>query len=462
MSVAHNSLRGFTRRDAIRIGGQGLLGLSLPRLLKAQERDDLPRPAVRAKSVIFLFQWGGPSHLDTFDLKPQASVDVRSKFESISTSVPGVAVCEHLPRTAQVMHHIAQVRSVHHRMNNHNSAGYTALTGMEPPTDDQRLRDSPDLFPAYGSIVDKVAPGEGSMPTFVSFPHRIADGSITPGQHASFLGKSHDPLFIPNDPNAADFRLPQLSLPAGISMDRLRNRRELQRLINAQVSALDASAQARGLDAYYDRALQMLNTPRVRDAFDLSAEPSAIRDAYGRTTYGQSCLLARRLVQAGVKFVTVYFDRSIGGQKTDSGGWDTHGFNKTHMYNILPKRHLPLTDQTLPTLITDLEGRGLLQETLIVWMGEFGRTPRFNKQVSRDHWPRCYTVLLAGGGVRGGAVYGASDKTGAAPDRDPVSVGDLAATMYELLGINPKTEIRDNLNRPLPIAAGRPLRELYS
>ena len=245
-------------------------------------------------------------------------------------------------------------------------------------------------------------------------------------------------------------------------MDRLRNRRELQRLINAQVSALDASAQARGLDAYYDRALQMLNTPRVRDAFDLSAEPSAIRDAYGRTTYGQSCLLARRLVQAGVKFVTVYFDRSIGGQKTDSGGWDTHGFNKTHMYNILPKRHLPLTDQTLPTLITDLEGRGLLQETLIVWMGEFGRTPRFNKQVSRDHWPRCYTVLLAGGGVRGGAVYGASDKTGAAPDRDPVSVGDLAATMYELLGINPKTEIRDNLNRPLPIAAGRPLRELYS
>ena len=196
-------------------------------------------------------------------------------------------VCEHLPETAKVMHRIAQIRSMHHTMNNHNSAGYTALTGVEPPTDDQRLRDSLDLFPAYGSVVDAVSPNTNGMPTFVSYPHTIADGSTTPGQRASFLGKLHDPLFIPNDPNAPDFRLSQLSLPAGISTGRLADRRSLQKLINQQSRSLDESSAAKGLNNYYQKALGMLNSPRVRDAFDLSAEPTALRDAYGRTTYGQ-------------------------------------------------------------------------------------------------------------------------------------------------------------------------------
>ena len=395
-------------------------------------------------------------------MKPLAPEAYRSKYGQIRTSVPGMSVCEHLPRMAQVMHHFAQIRTVHHTMNNHNSAGYTALTGVEPPTDDQRLRDSLDLFPAYGSVVDKCAPNTNEMPTFVSYPHRIADGSITPGQHASFLGKTHDPLFIPNDPNAANFQLSQLSLPAGISVDRLQNRRALQKLINKQAAQLDASAAAQGLDAYYERVLGMLNSPRVRAAFDLSDENAVVRDAYGRTTYGQGCLLARRLVESGVKFVTVYFDRSIGGRKKDSGGWDTHGFDNTRMFEILPAWHLPQTDHTLPTLIQDLETRGLLDETLVVWMGEFGRTPKINKNISRDHWPGCYTVLMAGGGVRGGAVYGASDKYGARPDRDPVTTGDLAATLYELLGIDPQTEIHDNLNRPFPIANGQPVRQIFA
>lgn len=450
------------RRDLLRVGGPGLLGLTLPKLLHAQNTPSQKTPIARAKSVIFLFQWGGPSHVDTFDMKLTAPDEYRSKYSPIATSVPGMYVCEHLPETAKIMHKVAQIRTVHHTMNNHNSAGYTALTGVEPPVDDQRLRDSLDLFPAFGSVVDAVAPNPRNMPTFVSFPHSIADGSTTPGQRASFLGKIHDPLFIQNDPNEANFELPQLSLPSDVSLGRLSDRRKLQQIINQQAAGLDQSASARGLNAYYEKAISMLNSSQVRDAFDISQEPVEIRDAYGRTTYGQSCLLARRLVESGVKFVTAYFARSIGGRSKTSGGWDTHGFDDTRMYEILPEWHLPITDHTLPVLLNDLEDRGLLDDTLVMWFGEFGRTPKINKSISRDHWPKCYTALLAGGGVKGGAVYGQSDRYGAVPDRDPVTTGDLAATMYHLLGIDHTTEIRDNLNRPLPIANGRPVTEILA
>jgi hypothetical protein len=453
----------LNRRDLLRIGGPGMLGLTLPKLLQAQQSQATAgAPRARAKSVIFLFQWGGPSHVDTFDMKLTAPAEYRSKYSPISTSVPGMHVCEHLPETAKVMHHFAQIRTVHHTMNNHNSAGYTALTGVEPPIDDQRLRDSLDLFPAFGSVVDAVAPSRNDMPTFVSYPHTIADGSTTPGQRASFLGKIHDPLFIPNDPNAADFELSQLSLPSDVSLGRLGDRRELQKMINRQARGLDESAAAKGLNAYYEKAISMLNSRKVRNAFDVSSEPAELREAYGRTTYGQGCLLARRLVESGVKFVTVYFSRSIGGRSKTDGGWDTHGFDDTRMYEILPEWHLPITDHTLPVLLHDLEDRGLLQDTLVMWFGEFGRTPKINKNISRDHWPKCYTALLAGGGVKGGAVYGASDKYGAVPDRDPVTTGDLTATMYNLLGIDHTTEIHDNFNRPLPIANGRPVTEVFA
>lgn len=452
----------INRRDLLRIGGPGLLGLTLPKLLQAEELQAVGGgPKATAKSVIFLFQWGGPSHVDTFDMKPEAPDGYRSKYQSIPTSVPGMRIVEHLPETAKVMHKIAQIRSMHHRMNNHNSAGYTALTGVEPPIDDQRLRDSLDLHPSFGSVVDKFAPNTNSMPTSVAFPYTISDGSITPGQRASFLGRLHDPLYISNDPNALDFQLSQLSLPSDISFERLSDRRQLQRLINQQTVALDESAAAVGLNSYYQRAVGMLNSTRIREAFDLSKEPVELREAYGRTTYGQSCLLARRLVESGVKFVTVYFARSIGGRSKTDGGWDTHGFDDTRMYEILPAWHFPSTDHTLPVLLNDLDDRGLLDETLVVWVGEFGRTPKINANISRDHWPKCYTALLAGGGVQGGAVYGASDKYGSAPDRDPVTVGDLAATMYNALGIDHKTEMRDNLNRPLPIANGRPVTDIF-
>lgn len=461
-----SSHRRFSRRPLLQIGGAGLLGLTLPRLLEARQlqarQPATTTPTGRAKSVIFLFQWGGPSHVDTFDMKPTAPDGYRSLFTPVSTSVPGLHVCEHLPETAKVLHRIAQIRTVHHTMNNHNSAGYTALTGVEPPIDDQRLRESLDLFPGYGSVVGAMSPASTGLPASVSFPYQISDGSVTPGQRASFLGRRHDPLFFRDDPNSPDFRLTQLSLPGDVSLDRLSSRRGLQQIINRQARELDQSAAAQGLNAFYGRALEMLNSPDVRRAFDLSAEPQQLREAYGRTTYGQSCLLARRLVEHGVKFVTVYFAASIGGRSKTDGGWDTHGFDNTRMYEILPEWHLPMTDHTLPVLLNDLSDRGLLDDTLVLWMGEFGRTPKINGSISRDHWPKCYTALMAGGGAQGGAVYGASDKYGAVPDRDPVSIGDLAATLYYALGIDHTQEVHDNLNRPLPLAKGQPVTQIFN
>jgi hypothetical protein len=409
-----------------------------------------------AKAVILLHQYGGPSHHDTFDMKPAAPDAVRGEFRPIATRAPGIVISGRLPRVAHVMDKVTLVRSVTHEMKNHNSAGYYSLTGHAPPTDDQRLRDSRELFPAYGSVVDALAPAKAGMPKFVAYPYILRDGSITPGQHASFLGKAHDPFFISQDPNNTDFRLPELSLPANLPLARLQNRREVMRIIDRQSELLDFSARARGIDANYEKALSMLTTPRMKRAFDLSEEPAHVRDRYGRTTYGQGCLLARRLVEAGARFINVYFAASIGGQ-ANRDGWDTHGFNSKPMYPILKDYLLPITDQTLPALLTDLDERGLLNDTLVVWMGEFGRSPRINSMAGRDHWPRCYTVLLAGGGVRRGFVYGSSDKNGAFPATDPVRPDDLAATMFHLLGLDPRTEVYDALNRPLQIAGGKPL-----
>jgi hypothetical protein len=452
----------MSRRHALKVGGLGLLGMTMPGLLRGEALQPAPKIKARAKSVIFLFQWGGPSHIDMFDMKPDAPEGIRGPYKPIASKADGIQVCEHLPKTAKVMDKVTLIRSMHHTMKNHNSAGYYALTGHAPPSDDQRLRDSLDLFPGYASVVDRLAPGHGEMPTAVSYPYIIQDGSTTPGQHASFLGKAHDPLLVLQDPNSPSFALPELSLPEGIPFERLQARRELQQLVDAQARMLDYSAAARGLDGYYEKAIAMLQSPKLRDAFNLSAEPENVREAYGRSTYGQSCLLARRLIEAGTKFVTVYFDDSIGGQSVTDGGWDTHGFNNTRMFPIVEKRHLPITEQTLPTLLVDLEQRGLLDDTLVVWMGEFGRTPNINKNVSRDHWPQCYTTLLAGGGVKRGFVHGASDRQGAYPAEDPVRPDDLAATIFYALGIDPHTEVRTATDRPVFISDGKPVLNVFA
>jgi hypothetical protein len=359
------------------------------------------------------------------------------------------------------MDRVTLIHSMTHTMKNHNSAGYYALTGHAPPSDDQRLRDSLDLWPAYGSVVDAVAPRRDEMPTSVSYPYTISDGSITPGQHASFLGKRHDPFFFTENPATEGFRLPQLSLPADLELGRMERRRELQRIIDREAGLLERSADVGGFDAAYDKAIRMLTSARVKEAFDLEAEPAALRDRYGRTTYGQGCLLARRLVEAGVTFVTVYFASSIGGKQIDEGGWDTHGFDNTRMFEIVDKYHHPITDRTLSALLDDLEERGLLDDTLVLWVGEFGRTPKINDAASRDHWPQCYTALLAGGGVKRGFVHGASDAHGMFPARHPVRPEDLAATLYMLMGIDPGTEVHDLTGRPLSIA-GRPVTEVIA
>ncbi len=451
-------------RALLRVGAAGIAGLNLPTLLRvaaAAEGGSLDRVA-KAKHVLFLHQFGGPSHIDTFDLKPNAPDGIRGEFKPIATDRPGTTICEHLPRMSRVLGKFAQVRSVSHRVMNHNSATYYSLTGHAPPIDDIRLRDTLDLYPCYGSSVSKLTPAsDPAIPTYVSLPHILRDGSVTPGQTASFLGKQFDPFFIGQDPARPDFRLPELSLPANMPIERLSDRRSLLRTIDAQADLLDWSETARGIDAFNDRALTMLASPKVKQAFDLGREKDSLRDAYGRTTYGQSCLLARRLLEAGVRFVTVFFSGSIGNK--DAGGWDTHGQN----FVGLRDRLLPLTDRTVPTLIDDLAARGLLDETLVVWMGEFGRTPRIKNDPrfgpdGRDHWARCYTVLFAGGGVSGGTIYGASDQVGAYPASDPVTPDDIAATMFWALGIDPSTEVVDRLGRPLPISSGKPIKSLFA
>lgn len=457
----HSSCTGFrqtwTRRQFLQVGGLGLTGLGLPQFLRASSTGGSRK--AKAKAVIFLHQFGGPSHLDTVDMKPAMPVEIRGELKPIATRASGIQVCELLPNLAKVADKFALVRSMTHTSKNHNSATYYSLTGYAPPLDDIRLRDTPELFPAYGSIVDRLAPATGGMPSFVAYPHVLRDGSVTPGQHASFLGKAYNPLLITQDPNSPDFRLPELSLPGNLSLERLENRRQVMKLIDQQTELLETSATAQGIDQFFDKALTMLTLPKVKKAFDLSAEPASVRDKYGRTTYGQGCLLARRLVEAGAKFVNVYFAATIGG-RVNSGGWDTHGFDNNPMYPILKNYLIPITDQAVPALLEDLDGRGLLDSTLVVWMGEFGRTPKINNIAGRDHWPQCYTALLAGGGVKRGHVHGASDRSGAYPAGDPVKPDDLAATMFALLGIDPKTEVMDPLNRPLAIAGGSPVEAL--
>jgi hypothetical protein len=445
----HRSLRA-NRRDLLRIGGLGLSGFSLASLLQAEEAAAASGGAT-AKSIIFLYQWGGPSHLETFDMKPDGPENARGEFRPIASSLNGVQVCEHLPRFAKVMDRVSLVRSITHEFKNHNPPGYYGITGHAPPLDDQRLRDTPNLFPHYGSVIDYLKPAPREIPTFVAMPAVIRDGSVVPGQHGSFLGKAHDPLLILQDPNSPSFKLPELSLPRNLSPERLQDRRSLLETIDKQVGLIEKLPAAKGIKAYQERAFAMLSSPQVKKAFDLTQEPDKVRNEYGRTSFGQGTLLARRLVEIGVRIVTVYYCRPGGGFI-----WDTHENNFPELKTTL----LPTTDQAVPALLNDLRDRGMLDDTLVVWMGEFGRTPKINDKAGRDHWPQCYPAILAGGGIKQGFVYGASDSQGAYPAENPVRPENIGGTMYRALGIDPKTQIRDLQNRPLSIA-GEPIHELF-
>lgn len=437
----------------LRAGGLGLAGLNLASLFRAEAGGPpprIPRSPAPLRSCILLFYYGGPSHLDTWDMKPAAPREVRGEFTSIATRVPGLRVCEHLPYSSRITDRLAVVRSLHHPMRNHNAAAVEALCGRTPLKGDlELLADDPASFPCYGSVVSQYTPGLRAVPAHVALPHVMYNLVVLPGQAGGFLGAAANPFQVSRDPNDPDFRVQELELPAELSPGRLEDRRSLL----AHVDAQKRRAERQAMTVYQDRAFQLLYSEQVRRAFDLAREAPAVRDRYGRTTLGQSLLLARRLVEAGVRFVNVN-DKVHNGQLAN---WDSHENNFGRLKNDL----LPPADRAFSALIEDLEARGLLDSTLVVALAEFGRTPRINKTGGRDHWPDCYSMVLAGGGVCGGTVYGASDRIGAYPALDPVTPADLAATLYWRFGLDPTSEMRDQTGRPYRLADGEPLHKLF-
>ena len=426
----------------------------------------MPRPLGKAptpvRAVILLLHYGGPSHLDLWDPKPDAPREIRGEFDAIATSLPGLRVTDRLPLTARLADRLTVIRSMTHAVANHNPAVYQTLTGRTSTRDVALIGAAPADWPALGSVVAKLRPGKASLPDFVSLPHIVTEGVLKcPGQFGGMLGKAFDPLVLERDPSEPDFAVPELTLPADLSAARLGDRRALHHLLDDQVRAIDGAAAARGMDASYQRAYNLLTSTVARRAFDLQAEDPKTRDRYGRHKSGQSYLLARRLIEAGVRFVTCF----SGQNPSDKAAWDTHTENFPRL-----KRLCPPEDQAFSALLEDLEGRGLLDSTLVIWAGEFGRKPQIGKPgavdnvtpTGRDHWPQCYTIALGGGGIRRGHIHGGSDSIGAYPTSDPVSPADLAATVLWSLGIDPETTIKNQFGQPFAVAAGRPLPSLFA
>jgi hypothetical protein len=446
--------RSLNRRRLLRIGGLGALGLNLSALLRADAVTASRRAPAPVRSCILIFYYGGPSHLDTWDMKPKAPLEVRGEFRPIATSVPGIQVSEHLPHSARVVDRLTIIRSLHHPMTNHNAAAFAALSGRSPAKGDLELlandRNDP---PCLGSVLSHGFPERGDLPTFVALPHVMYNVVKLPGQVAGFLGSAHDPFQVAADPSSPTFRLDELELPGDLSPGRLVRRESLLRRVDGPLPRGESAGPSHDLDVYRAKAVRLLRSEAFRRAFRLDGEDPKLRDHYGRTKHGQSLLLARRLVEAGVRFVTIY-DHKTNGQLAN---WDSH-------QDVFPRHKndlLPPADRAFAALVEDLTDRGLLGSTLVIALGEFGRTPKINGRAGRDHWPYCYSAVLAGGGIRGGCVYGASDKLGAYPDRDGVSPGDLAATLLWRFGLDPAAEIRDLAGRPYRLAEGQPLRSLF-
>jgi hypothetical protein len=444
----------MSRRELLRVGGLGLLGLNLPDLLRLEAAAAAEKPrAAKVKSCILLYYYGGPSHQDTWDMKPDAPAEVRGEFKPIPTKVPGLRVSEHLSRSAQVVDKLAIIRSMHHRMRNHNAAAVEALCGREPLKGDlEFLAGDPTDFPCYGSAVAHLAPGKRPVPPYVALPHVMWNVVKLAGQTAGFLGSAYNPLHVTRDPNDPNFRVGEMSLPDDMTLPELEHRQSILRLLNRQARGWEELAGTGAMDAFYEKAFRLLHSPEASQAFDIAREDPRTRDRYGRNKHGQSVLLARRLVEAGVPFVSVY-----DGSRNGIDNWDTHGKNFESLKDTL----LPPADRALAALIEDLDTRGLLDSTLVVWTGEFGRTPTINKNAGRDHWPDCYSVVLAGGGVEGGSTYGSSDKFAAYPDSNPATPGDLAATIFWRLGLNHTQQIHDFNGRPYRLAEGEPVRALF-
>jgi hypothetical protein len=471
---------GVTRRELLTSGSMGLFGLTLENFFGLQKAQAANSSAARlagmkgfgqAKSVLLIFLQGGPSHLDIWDPKPDAPSNIRGEFKPIPTTVPGIQLSETMPMLAQAVDKCTLIRSMSYTpegLFNHTAAIYQMLTGyppdkvspsgqLEPPT--------PADFPTAGSHVAKLKPPTEPVLPFVELPRTLQESSVIgKGGAAGFLGKAYDPYRMYQDP-AKSIQLDDLTLRRETPPERLRDRFELLKGINASMPDLDQALKSYSLDEHYAKAFDLVLSGKARDAFDLTKEPEKVRDRYGRTTFGQAVLMGRRLIEAGTRFVQVNWPAVANGNpEVDS--WDTHASNFKPLRNI----HCPNLDRGLSALLEDMHDRGLLKETLVVAVGEFGRSPRLGVSTSgntnapdgRDHWPYCYTAVIAGAGIPGGKLYGASDATGSSPKENPVHPTDLLATVYYTLGIDPAMEIRNHLDQPRELVKGNPLTGLWS
>jgi uncharacterized protein (DUF1501 family) len=455
-----------TRREVLRAGALPLVGLGLPDLLVAREAASSTSQVGKAKSCIVLFMWGGPAHQDTWDLKPDAPAEYRGDFKSIPTTVPGYRVCEHLPMLSQRTNKLAILRSVTHGDVNHITAPHWMLTGKPSPRPEGAPRN--EDWPNYGAILAKLGRGKGPLPPYVSMMPVVPNGAPrfveeTHGQDGGWMGPLYHPMRIDADASKPDYRVGEFNLRAEVPSNRSDDRRELLAKLDGQKRMMDAHLDSQATKVHYQRAFDLLSSPDVTKAFDITREPRALRERYGMNVHGQSVLQARRLIEAGVPLVTVFWPND--GITNVSVYWDTHNRN----FIDLKERLCPVTDKAFSALLDDLEARGLLDDTLILWTGEMGRTPRVGQSVvggagagrdGRDHWPHCFTSILAGGGIKGGVVHGSSDRYAAYPATNPISPTDIVATVYHCLGVDPQMQIRDRLNRPMALCDGEPIRAI--
>jgi len=431
---------GLRRRDFLHAGALSFLGLSLPEFFRLKALGAVS--TAEEMNCVMLFLVGGPSQLDTWDMKPNAPAEIRGPYRPIKTNVPGIEISEIFPRMAQHADKYALVRSLNHTAAAVHDTGHQMMqTG--------RLFQGGIEHPHVGCVLGKLRGPRGDAPPHVLLPRPIGNtgGNLPHGQNAGFLGKSFDPFVLNADPSAPDFKVPDLLPPTYISSLRVDRRRQLREMVDGAVKHFEVSPDARLLDDNFNQAYTLMSSARMREAFDLTAEPAEARDRYGRNRFGQSCLLARRMIERGVRFVTVNMFETVFNEIT----WDIHGsapFSPIQCYRDLVG---PMFDQAYSSLLEDLHQRGLLKNTLVVATGEFGRTPKVNPAGGRDHWPQCWTMLFAGGGVKGGQVVGASDEIGGYPKDRPVSPAEAAATIFQSLGINLEQELPGLQGRPIPV-----------